>query len=51
MQYSAQDDGAALLRISLGVMYIALALLKLMLFSLASTAQFFASVGLPGGLA
>lgn len=43
--------GVALLRISLGVMWIAHALLKLFVFTLPGTAQFFASVGLPGFLA
>lgn len=43
--------GAALLRVSLGVMWIAHALLKLWVFTLPGTAQFFASVGLPGWLA
>jgi putative oxidoreductase len=43
--------GVALLRISLGVMWIAHALLKLFVFTLPGTAQFFESVGLPGILA
>jgi len=43
--------GVALLRISLGVMWIAHALLKLFVFTLPGTAQFFASVGFPGFLA
>jgi putative oxidoreductase len=43
--------GAALLRISLGVMWIAHALLKLLVFTLPGTAQFFESVGFPGLLA
>ena len=42
---------ATLLRLSLGVMYIAHALLKLLVFTLPGTVQFFHSVGLPGGLA
>ena len=43
--------GVALLRISLGAMWIAHALLKLFVFTLPGTAQFFASVGFPGALA
>lgn len=42
---------AALLRISLGVMWIAHALLKLFVFTLPGTARFFESVGYPGVLA
>ncbi len=45
------DYGATLLRVSLGVMWIAHALLKWLVFTLPGTAQFFASVGFPGGLA
>lgn len=43
--------GTALLRISLGVMWIAHALLKWFVFTLPGTAAFFDSVGLPGVLA
>jgi len=43
--------GLALLRASLGVMWIAHALLKLFVFTLPGTAQFFASVGFPAALA
>lgn len=44
--------GAALLRISLGLMYLAHSIvLKLMTFGLAGTAGYFQSVGLPGWLA
>lgn len=43
--------GVTLLRVSLGTMWIAHALLKLFVFTLPGTAQFFASVGLPGFLA
>jgi len=39
------------LRVSLGVMFIAHALLKLFVFSLPGTVQFFQSLGLPGVLA
>ncbi|MDP2818996.1 MAG: DoxX family protein [Polaromonas sp.] len=55
MQANPTDNTAAydvaLLRISLGVMWIAHALLKLFVFTLPGTAQFFESVGLPGILA
>ena len=42
---------ALLLRVSLGVMFIAHALLKVLVFTLPGTAQFFASVGFAGWLA
>lgn len=40
-----------ILRVALGVMFIAHALLKLLVFTLPGTAQFFESLGLPGPLA
>lgn len=43
--------GLTLLRTALGTMWIAHALLKLFVFTLPGTAQFFASVGYPGFLA
>ena len=43
--------GIAVLRISLGAMYVSHALLKLLVFTLPGTAQFFAGVGLPAFLA
>ena len=43
--------GALLLRVSLGVMFIAHAALKLMVFTLPGTVQFFESAGFPGFLA
>lgn len=43
--------GISLLRLSLGVMWISHALLKLLVFTLPGTAQFFESVGYPGFLA
>ena len=43
--------GITLLRISLGIMWIAHALLKLFVFTLPGTAQFFSSIGYPGFLA
>lgn len=46
MQYAA-----LLLRLSLGSMFIAHALLKVLVFTLAGSAQFFESVGFPGLLA
>lgn len=48
---SSAPLGVALLRISLGVMWIAHALLKLFVFTLPGTAQFFTSIGFPGFLA
>jgi len=47
---SATDWGLLLLRLSLGTMWIAHALLKPLVFTFAGTAQFFESVGLPGAL-
>ncbi|MBG6078212.1 DoxX family protein [Polaromonas sp. CG_9.11] len=43
--------GISILRVSLGIMWIAHALLKLLVFTLPGTAQFFQSVGFPGFLA
>jgi putative oxidoreductase len=43
--------GALVLRVGLGTMYLAHALLKLLVFGLDGTAGFFASIGLPGILA
>lgn len=48
---NAVQFGATLLRIALGTMWIAHALLKLLVFTLPGTAQYFASIGLPGMLA
>ncbi len=45
------DWGITLLRVSLGIMWVAHALLKLWVFTLPGTAQFFVSIGLPGFLA
>jgi len=42
---------ALILRLSLGLMFVAHALLKLVVFTLPGTAQFFQSMGLPGALA
>lgn len=41
---------ALLLRVTLGTLFVAHALLKLFVFTLAGTAQYFASLGLPGWL-
>lgn len=43
--------GALILRLSLGVMFIAHGLLKVLVFTVPGTVQFFQSVGLPGALA
>ena len=44
--------GVTLLRVSLGVMYVAHSLvLKFFMYTLAGTAQYFVSIGLPAGLA
>jgi putative oxidoreductase len=49
---SSAAYGAFLLRVSLGIMYVAHSLvLKWMTFTLAGTAQYFESLGLPGFLA
>lgn len=48
---SSAAYGVAALRISLGIMWIAHALLKLFVFTLAGTAAYFDSVGLPPLLA
>lgn len=48
---SSTQLGIALLRVSLGVMWIAHALLKLLVFTLPGTAQYFASIGFAPWLA
>ncbi len=48
---SIQNTGLALLRVALGTIWIAHALLKLFVFTLPGTAQFFESVGYAGWLA
>lgn len=48
---SASAYAATLLRLALGMMCIAHALLKYLVFTLPGTAQFFSQVGLPGWLA
>lgn len=47
---SRVEFGALLLRLGLGAMFIAHALLKYYVFTLPGTAQFFASLGLPAAL-
>lgn len=51
MESSSQQWGKALLRVTLGVMWISHALLKLLVFTLPGTAHYFESVGFPGYLA
>lgn len=48
---SAPSYGLALLRLALGLMWIAHALLKPLVFGMDGTAQYLDSVGLPGALA
>lgn len=48
---ASADLGITLLRLSLGVMWVAHALLKAFVFTLPGTAQFLAGIGLPGALA
>ena len=50
MTDSRADYAALLLRLSLGTLFVAHALLKLLVFTLPGTAQFFQSLGLPGAL-
>lgn len=51
MNGTTQAYGTFLLRITLGTMFIAHALLKLLVFTLPGTVKFFESIGLPGPLA
>ncbi|SFT72681.1 DoxX family protein [Paraburkholderia aspalathi] len=51
MDASNRQWGITLLRVSLGVMWIAHAMLKLLVFTLPGTATYFESVGFPGFLA
>lgn len=51
-QRNMTDTATFLLRVALGIMFLAHSLLlKLFVFTLAGTAQFFVSIGLPGWLA
>lgn len=49
--YTHEQYAAFVLRLALGTMFIAHALLKLVVFTPAGTASFFESLGLPGALA
>ena len=49
--FTSPTHGALLLRAGLGTMWLSHALLKLLVFTLPGTAQFFEGVGLPGPLA
>ncbi|MBY0572083.1 MAG: DoxX family protein [Undibacterium sp.] len=49
--HSSSSYAATLLRLSLGTMWVAHALLKLLVFTLAGTAAYFESIGYPGWLA
>lgn len=51
MRNNNAEYGAFLLRISLGIMFLAHALLKVFVFSLPGTVQFFENAGFPGFLA
>jgi putative oxidoreductase len=51
MQNSKLNLAALLLRVSLGVMFVAHGLLKLMVFTMAGTTQFFEQVGFAGWMA
>lgn len=51
LQEPAAPYGTTILRLSLGVMWIAHALLKLIVFGLPATAQYFESIGFAGWLA
>ena len=50
-RYSREEYAALVLRASLGTMFIAHALLKVLVFTPAGTVQFFESLGLPGAFA
>ena len=51
IQQNTAPYAALVLRLTLGVMFIAHALLKVIVFTVPGTVQFFQSVGLPGSLA
>jgi len=51
MQDTRQSVAALVLRLALGTMFIAHALLKVVVFTMPGTVKFFQSVGLPGELA
>ena len=49
--YSTQDYGTLLLRVTLGVMFLAHGLLKVLVYTVPGTVQFFEAQGFPGALA
>lgn len=49
--YSTQDYGTLLLRVTLGVMFLAHGLLKVLVYTVPGTVQFFETQGFPGALA
>ncbi len=51
IQSNTAPYAALLLRVSLGIMFIAHGLLKIVVFTIPGTVQFFESVGFPGALA
>jgi putative oxidoreductase len=51
MERNLQEHGALVLRLALGTMFIAHAALKIFVFTVPGTVQFFASLGLPAALA
>jgi putative oxidoreductase len=51
MQQTHSTAAALVLRLALGTMFIAHALLKVLVFTLPGTVKFFGSIGLPGELA
>jgi putative oxidoreductase len=51
MNDSTQNKAIAILRLSIGVMFVAHGLLKLLVFTLPGTAAYFDSIGLPGFMA
>lgn len=51
IQQQTAPYAALVLRLSLGVMFLAHALLKVIVFTVPGTVQFFESIGLPGALA
>lgn len=51
IQHNTAPHAALVLRLALGIMFISHALLKVIVFTVPGTVQFFESVGLPGSLA
>lgn len=51
MKHNQQDKAAAILRLALGIMFMAHGLLKIAVFTLPGTAAYFDSIGLPDFLA